>query len=392
VSPRIAALIVISAVACGAAGFTVLQDGRPAAAQPAAAPPPAVTVSAPLQANVADWQAFTGQFAAVDTVEIRARVSGYLTAIHFTDGQVVHKGDKLFTIDPRPYEIALQQANAQYQTAYAQIDLATREYSRASVLHQRDYSSGETVDQRQQQLRAAQAAVEQARAAIDAAKLDLEFSQITAPVTGRIGAHQVSVGSLVSGSTGTGSALLATIVTLDPIHLDFDMSESDYLSFLRAAGRPSGTGPEAIHNVLVDAKLADETDWSRHGVLDFLDNQLDRGSGTIRARATFANADGFLTPGSFGQLRLAAGGTRVALLVPDAAITTDQSRKLVMTVAPDGTVVSKVVQPGAIADGLRVISSGLVPGDQVIINGLLRARPGTKVTPQISQIAAPAQS
>jgi len=383
---------VISAVACGAAGFTVLQDGRPAAAQPAAAPPPAVTVSAPLQANVADWQAFTGQFAAVDTVEIRARVSGYLTAIHFTDGQVVHKGDKLFTIDPRPYEIALQQANAQYQTAYAQIDLATREYSRASVLHQRDYSSGETVDQRQQQLRAAQAAVEQARAAIDAAKLDLEFSQITAPVTGRIGAHQVSVGSLVSGSTGTGSALLATIVTLDPIHLDFDMSESDYLSFLRAAGRPSGTGPEAIHNVLVDAKLADETDWSRHGVLDFLDNQLDRGSGTIRARATFANADGFLTPGSFGQLRLAAGGTRVALLVPDAAITTDQSRKLVMTVAPDGTVVSKVVQPGAIADGLRVISSGLVPGDQVIINGLLRARPGTKVTPQISQIAAPAQS
>jgi RND family efflux transporter MFP subunit len=391
-SPRITALIVIFGAACAAGAFALSRYGEPAAAQPAPAPAPAVTVSAPLQADVADWQAFTGQFAAVDTVEIRARVSGYLTAIHFTDGQIVRKGDPLFTIDPRPYEIALQQANAQYQTAYAQIDLATREYSRASVLHQRDYTSGETVDQRQQQLRAAQAAVEQAKAAIDAAKLDLEFSQITAPVTGRIGAHQVSVGSLISGSTGTASALLATIVTLDPIHLDFDMSESDYLSFLRAAGRPAGTGPGAIHNVQVDAKLADETDWTRHGVLDFLDNQLDRGSGTIRARATFANADNFLTPGSFGQLRLAAGGTRSALLVPDSAITTDQSRKLVMTVAADGTVVPKVVHPGQIADGLRVITDGLVAGDQVITNGLLRARPGAKVTPQLSQIVAPARS
>jgi RND family efflux transporter MFP subunit len=320
-------------------------------------------------------------------VEIRARVSGTLAAIHFTDGQIVHQGDPLFTIDPRPYEIALQQANAQYQSATAQLDLANREFARSKDLHQRDFASTETLDQRQQQVSAAQAAVEQAKAAIRAAQLDLEFSQIRAPVSGRIGAHQVSVGSLISGSAATASGLLASIVTVDPIRLDFDMNEADYLVFLRAAGRPG-----AAHDVAVEARLADEAGWSRHGTLDFLDNRLDRGSGTIRARATFANADGFLTPGGFARLRLAPGGPRPALLVPDAAVATDQSRKLVMTVAADGTVVPKPVQLGPLADGLRVIASGLAPADQVIINGLLRARPGAKVTPQPGLIVRPTQS
>jgi RND family efflux transporter MFP subunit len=384
-SPRLAALVLFVGAASGGALFALSRPGHPAA-QPAPPLPPAVTVSAPLAAEVADWQDFTGQFAAVDTVEIRARVSGYLTEIHFTDGQIVHKGDPLFTIDPRPYEIALQQANAQYQSATAQLDLATREFARSHDLHQRSFASTEEVDQRQQQVSAAQAAVEQAKAAIRAAQLDLEFSQIRAPVNGRIGAHQVSVGSLISGSAATASALLASIVTIDPIHLDFDMNEADYLAFMRAAGRP-GTA----RAVAVEARLADETGWERHGTLDFLDNQLNRGSGTIRARATFANADGFLTPGSFARLRLAPAGARPALLVPDAAVATDQSRKLVMTVAADGTVVPKLVQLGPLTDGLRVIASGLAPADRVIINGLMRARPGTKVTPQPGAIVRPAQ-
>jgi RND family efflux transporter MFP subunit len=385
-SARFIALLLFIGAICGAALFALPLRGRPAVAEPAAPPPPAVTVSAPVLADVANWQEFTGQFSAVDTVEIRARVSGYLAAIHFADGQIVRKGDPLFTIDPRPYEIALEQANAQYQAASAQLELANRELARSTELRQRDFASGETVDQRQQQVRAAQAAIEQANAAIRAAQLDLEFSQIRAPASGRIGTHQVSVGSLISGSAGTASALLATIVVLDPIHLDFDMSEADYLGFLRAAGRPG-----SAHDVGVAARLADETGWQRQGVLDFVDNQMDRGSGTIRARATFANGDGFLTPGTFARLRFAAGGARPALLVPDAAIATDQSRKLVMTVAADGTVVPKLVQIGPLADGLRVIAGGLAPGDRVIINGLMRARPGSKVTPQPGHIDHAAQ-
>jgi len=386
-SPRLVAIILFAAVACAGGVFALTRDSHRAAAQSAPPPAPLVTVSAPLAADVADWQEYTGQFSAVDTVQIRARVSGYLTAIHFSDGQIVHKGDLLFTIDPRPYDVALQQANAQYQSAVAQLDLANRQFVRSRDLHQRSFASTEELDQRQQQVSAAQAAVEQAKAAIRSAQLDLEFSQIRAPVSGRIGAHQVSVGSLISGSAATASGLLATIVTLDPVHLDFDMSEADYLTFLRAAGRPGDA-----HGVEVQARLADEAGWSRHGVLDFLDNQLDRGSGTIRARATFANADSFLTPGTFARLRLAPGGKRPALLVPDAAIATDQSHKLVMTVAVDGTVVPKLVQLGPVADGLRVIASGLAPTDRVIINGLMRARPGAKVTPQLGHIDPPAQS
>jgi RND family efflux transporter MFP subunit len=373
------------------AGFVAVllrpDAGRSAARPPAPPPPPAVTISLPLRAPVVDWQEFTGQFSAVDTVDIRARVSGYLTEIHFTDGQIVHKGDLLFVIDPRPFEIELQQAAAQYQSAMAQLDLASRELTRTDELRKNDFASRETYDQRKQQMESAQAAVDQAKAAIRSAQLDLEFSHIRAPITGRIGAHQVSVGNLISGSTGTASGVLATIVSLDPIYLDFDMSEADYLAFMRSAGRPGTTG-----DVAVEARLADESRWKRRGTLDFLDNRLDRGSGTIRARATFENADGLLTPGSFARLRLAASPPHPGLLVPDAAITTDQSRQLVMTVAPDGTVVPKLVQTGALHGTLREIASGLTADDKVIVNGLMRARPGAKVTPEPGHIEANAES
>jgi multidrug efflux system membrane fusion protein len=370
----------------GGAGFWQFSATHHAAAQQIAPPPPAVTVSAPLQRRVATSTRFTGQFSAVDQVALRAQVSGYLTEIHFTDGQIVHKGDLLFVIDPRPYEIQLQQATAQYQSAAAALDLANQQLTRTTTLQHSDFASRDLLDQRVQAQRAAQAALEQAQAAVHSAQLNLEFSRITAPFSGRIGAHQISIGNLVAGGGAGGSnTLLATIVSLDPIHLDFDMSESDYLAWKRyqQAGKVDDT---------VEASLSDEQGWDRRGALDFLDNQVDRGSGTLHARATLPNPDLLITPGQFASLRLPTSAPRPVLLLPDAALVADQSNKLVMTVTADGTVVPKPVQTGPLADGLREITGGLAPSDQVIINGLMRARPGSKVTPQPGTIAAAASS
>lgn len=372
----------------GSLGLSRLGDTA-ATAAPSAPPPPAVTVSPPLQRRVAGWTSFTGQFSAVNYVEIRAQVSGYLSEIRFTDGQIVHQGDLLFVIDPRPYEIQLQQATAQQQTAAAQLELANKQLARSAELKRSDVVSADVLDQRVQQQRAAQAALEQAKAAIRSAQLNLEFSRITAPLTGRISEHRVSVGSLVSGGPSTGATtLLTTIVSLDPIHLDFEMSEADYLSYQRFLQTQQSGG--AVDRT-VEASLSDEQGWPRRGVLDFLDNQLDRSSGTIHARASLANPDLFIAPGQFARLRLPVSEPRPVLLVPDAALTTDQSRKLVMTVGPDGTVVPKVVEIGALSDGLRIVRSGLAADDQVVINGLMRARPGAKVTPQPGSIAVAAR-
>jgi RND family efflux transporter MFP subunit len=358
-------------------------------AQPAAPPPPAVTVSTPIERKVATTTRFTGQFSAVDEVALRAQVSGYLTEIHFRDGQIVHKGDLLFVIDPRPYEIQLEQATAQYQNATAALDLADAQVKRTSALQRSDFASRDLLDQRVQAQRAAQASMQQAQAAIRSAELNLEFSRITAPFSGRIGAHQISVGNLVTGGgNGGGNTLLATIVSLDPIYLDFDMSEADYLAWKRyQQGQPAG----AVDNT-VEASLSDEKTWDRRGALDFLDNQVDRGSGTLHARATLPNPDLLIAPGQFARLQLPTSAAKPVLLVPDSALVADQSNKLVMTVAADGTVVPKQVETGPLSDGLRIITGGLAPTDRVIINGLMRARPGTKVTPQAGTIAVAASS
>jgi len=361
-----------------------------ASAQPALPPPPTVTVSTPLQRDLASWTTFTGQFSAVDYVELRAQVSGYLTEIHFTDGQIVHKGDLLFVIDPRPYDIALQQAGAQLLTATAGLDLANREIVRTTELHRSDFASGELLDQRVQQQRAAQAALDQAKAAVRSAQLNVEFTHITAPLTGRISVHRSSIGNLISGGqNGATPTLLTTIVSLDPIHLDFDMSEGDYLTYQRFLQSQHGGNPV---DRTVEASLSDEQGWPHRGELDFIDNQMDRGSGTIHARASLPNPDLFIAAGQFGRLRLPTSASKPTLLLPDAAVSTDQSRKLVMTVAADGTVVPKPVEVGQLSGGLRVISSGLSPSDRVIINGLMRARPGSKVTPQPGSIAPTVQA
>ena len=351
--------------------------GNQAAAVPT--PAPQVTVSQPLQRKIDSRASFLGQFSAIDRVELRAQVGGTLTEIHFRDGQVVHKGDLLFVIDPRPYEIKLEQAKAALQTATARVELANAQLSRAQSLRRNEFATQETVDQRTSDQDSSNAAVEDAKARIRDAELDLEYCHVRAPFTGRIGARQVSVGSLVAGSRAATSptTLLATLVSLDPLYLDFDMSESDFLTFSRERARVGGP---LANKVMIG--LSDENNFTREGTLDFIDNALDRSSGTIHARATVPNPDLFLAPGQFARLRVAIAPPTSAYLLPDSAVVLDQSQHLVMTVGPDATVKPKIVTTGDLRGGLRVIRSGLGPMDRIVIDGLVRAIPGRKVAPQ----------
>jgi RND family efflux transporter MFP subunit len=351
--------------------------GNQAAALPT--PAPSVTVSQPLLREVDTRVGFLGQFSAIDRVELRAQVGGTLTEIHFKDGQIVHKGDLLFVIDPRPYEIRLEQAKAALQTAAAKVALANNQLSRAQSLKHNEFATQETVDQRTSDQDASQAAVADAKARVRDAELDLEYCHVLAPFTGRIGARQVSIGSLVAGSRAATSptTLLATLVSLDPLYLDFDMSESDFLTFSRERARLKG---DLANKVVIG--LSDENNFTREGTLDFIDNALDRSSGTIHARATVPNPDLFLAPGQFARLRVAIAPPTPVYLLPDSAVVLDQSQRLVMTVGADATVKPKIVTTGDLRGGLRVIQSGLEPGDRVIIDGLVRAMPGAKVAPQ----------
>jgi len=350
-----------------------------AAASVAPAPLPQVLVSRPLVREVGSRLGFLGQFSAVEQLEIRAQVGGTLKGIHFKDGDVVHQGDLLFTIDARPYEIRLAQAKALLETASARLALAGRELYRAQELATKAFGTEQAVDQRAADQRAQQAAVDDAKAQIRDAEFDLEHCRIAAPFTGRIGTHLVSVGNLIAGSRAATSptTLLTTIVSLDPIYLDFEMSESDFLTYSRDRARRRGSPADKV-----EIALTDETQFTRQGTLDFVDNALNRSSGTIHARATVPNPDGLLTPGAFARVRVVVGAPAQALLLPDAAVLPDQSQHIVMTVAPDSTVVAKPVEIGELRDGLRVIRSGLTPNDQVIIDGIPHAVPGVKVAPQ----------
>jgi RND family efflux transporter MFP subunit len=331
-----------------------------------------------------EYDEFTGQFAAVERVELRARVSGYLQSHHFEEGQIVKKGDLLFVVDPRPFQAAVDSAKAQLAQAEARVDLANRQLQRAAQLRERDFVAASSYDERLQEQRVATAAVEIAKAAVRTAELDLEFSSILAPVNGRIGRREVSDGNLVSGGAGSGNTLLTTIVSIDPIYFVFDMSEQDFTAYQRAV--QSGKLQSTRDSVPVYGRLRDEPAWPREGRLNFVDNQVNRSAGTIRARAIFPNPDGFLTPGQFGRIRLPGSEPYKAMLVPDSAILSDQSQKIVMTVNAEGVVAPRTVRPGPLYDGLRIIRSGLAPDDRIVINGLMRARPGAKVTPEMGKI------
>jgi membrane fusion protein, multidrug efflux system len=367
----------VAVIATAWLAYSSRQSDASASAGPA--PLPQVVVSKPVVREVDPRLGFLGQFSAVERVELRAQVGGTLTGIHFKDGDIVHEGDLLFTIDARPYEIRLAQANAALERGTAQLALAGRELYRAEALQRTAYGTEQNVDRRTADQRDAQAAVDDAKAQIRDAQFDLEHCRITAPFTGRIGTHLVSVGNLIAGSRAATSptTLLATLVSLDPIYLDFDMSESDFLTFSRARARLMGTLAEKV-----EIALSDEPQFTRQGTLDFVDNVLDRSSGTIHARATVPNPELLLTSGEFARVRLIVGAPVPTLLVPDTAVLPDQSQHIVMTVSPDGTVAAKPVEIGDLRGGLRVIRSGLTPDDRVIIDGIPYAAPGAKVAPQ----------
>jgi RND family efflux transporter MFP subunit len=355
---------------------------------PGAPPPPAVTVARPVQRQVFDFDEYVGRFVAVDSVEIRARVSGYLERVHFKDGEIMKQGDLLFTIDKRPFQNAVEQARANVSQARSNLAFTEADYARGQQLVRDKTITEQTFEQRSQAFRVAQALVTNTEAALRTAELDLEFTELRAPINGRIGDRRVSPGNLVTGGTSGNTTLLATIVSTDPIRFEFTFDEASYLRYERAS---KGGQDVASRNssVKVSLKLIDETEFAHEGNMDFVDNVIDRSTGTIRGRGVFANANGVFTPGMFARVRVPASAAYDALLVPDTAIGTEQARKLVMTVNAENTVTPKYVTLGQLtADGLRVIKEGVGADDRIIVNGLMRARPGTKVTPQ-EQGAAP---
>jgi RND family efflux transporter MFP subunit len=368
-------------------------EGAAKQAQPGAGAPlaPPVTVANPIHKKIVEWDEYPGQFTAVDAIDVRARVSGYLEQIHFTDGQMVKQGDLLFTIEKRPFEIALDSAQAQLAEATAQLSLANRNLKRYEKMREGNIVGASDYDDRVEAVSAGKAAVAAAEAQVRQAELDLGYTEIRAPVTGRISRHEVSAGNLITGGYTGNVTLLTTIVSLDPIHFDFDVSEANYLAYQRAAER--GVMPSMRDNKIeVFAKLPDEEQWTHKGTLGFLDNQVNETSGTIRARATFPNADGLFTPGQFGHIRVPGSEPYEAVLLPETAIVTDQSQKIALVVADDGTVGVKILRVGPSYEGMRIIREGLAPTDKVVINGLMRARPGSKVTAQMGTIDAEPQA
>jgi RND family efflux transporter MFP subunit len=346
--------------------------------QAAAAAPP-VTVAQPVKRTVTDWDEFTGRFDAVEQVQIRARVGGFITAVEFRDGAFVSAGDLLYLIDARPFEAVAIQADGQLSDARAKVELAKRDLDRALTLQQSQNVAENIVDQRRQALQAARAAEMQAEGLLKAAQLNIEFTHVTAPIGGRVSRHLVSVGNLVQGSE-SGSTLLTSIVSLDPIYIYFDIDEATYLKYNRLWSEGKRPSSRDTPNP-VEVTLTGETKPSHNGAVNFLDNQLDVSTGTLRGRAVIPNKDLSVLPGQFGRVRLIASAPYEALLVPDGAIATDQARKIVFVVKDDNTVEAKPVILGPLDEGLRVVRDGLKPEDRVVVDGLQRARVGAKVTP-----------
>ena len=379
-SARFAAILFALAIAS-------CSEGKQQAATP---PPPQVTVDHPTQRTVIDYDEYVGRFVPIESVEVRSRVSGYLDSVHFTDGQIVNQGDLLFTIDKRPFQTALDQAKATLAQARANLAFAQSDLGRAQQLVRDRTITEQTFDQRTQAKRVAEAAVAAQEAAVRQANLDLEFTELRAPVTGRIGDRRVSPGNLVTGGTGGNTTLLATIVTYDPIRFEFTFDEASYLRYQRLAKTGSDvTNPSG--GVDVTLKLLDEDSFQHAGRMDFVDNVIDRATGTIRGRAVFSNPTGVLTPGMFARIRVPGSSAYEALLVPEVAIGTEQTRKFVSIVDADNVVHQKYVKLGEAVGDLRVIREGLTPRDRLVTKGLVKARPGQKVKP-LEAISPPPQA
>lgn len=338
-------------------------------------PPPAlpVTVAHPVMREVTQWDNFVGRFEAVNSVEVRPRASGYLTRHHFTDGQYVKQGQLLFTIDARPTQAVLDQARAQLARAEAALVNARTELARSETLAKSDAASKEEVEQRRAALRAAQADVAAGQASVRAAQLNVGFTNVTAPISGRISQRLVDVGNSVAAD----QTVLTTIVSTNPIHFTFQGSEASFLEYERQGDKLLGAD--------VRIKLQGSDDYTVNGRIDFVDNALSGGGGTITVRALVQNPNGNLRPGMFGQLQLAASGARSTLLVPASAIVTDATRRLVYVVGKDGVVQPRPVELGTVVGGLRVIRAGITEQDRIIINGLQRAQPGQPAKAQLAR-------
>jgi RND family efflux transporter MFP subunit len=350
-------------------------------------PPPAVTVASPLVQELIEWDEFTGRFEAVEDVVVRARVTGYVQEIHFTDGQMVEAGQLLFTIDPRTYEADFAAARAQLNAAEAARRLATDELARVEGLTAGRTITESAIDQARQAKQSADAEVEAARAQLARARLDVEFTEVLSPLTGRVSDSRVDVGDLVIGDANPTE--LTRVVTLDPVYFTFELSERDYLGYQRS--RLTGDMATARDGtVLVDVQLSDEDDWSRPGAIDFVDNVVNEQTGTIRLRAVVANTDGVITPGLFGRLRLPGSPPYPAILVPDSIIVSDQAQKIVYVVGPDDVVEARPIRPGPRELGLRIVREGLTGEERLVISGIQRAFPGRPVTPEPGEIPVPA--
>jgi RND family efflux transporter MFP subunit len=370
---RLSALLVLATLVASC-GEQQKQGGGP--------PPPAVTVAKPIKRTVVDYDEYVGRFAAINSVEIRARVSGYLDKLHFKDGQVVKQGDLLFTIDKRPFQNTLDQARANLVQAQSNVAFTESDYTRGQQLVRDKTITDQTFEQRAQAFRNAKASVSANEAAVRQAELDMEFTELRAPMNGRIGDRRVSPGNLVTGGTGGNTTLLATIVSIDPIYFEFTFDEASYLRYerLSTAGQDVASRNAGVQVAL---KLIDESDFDHEGRMDFVDNVIDRSTGTIRGRAVLANSKEIFTPGMFARVRVPGTAPYEALLVPDAAIGTEQARRFVMVVDDQDTARPKYVTLGQVTkDGLRAIKDGIGPDDRIVVSGLMQARPGQKVKPE----------
>lgn len=349
--------------------------GAPAAAQQPQGVP--VQVSKPIVRELVEQTEFSGRFEAVESVSVRSRVGGYLSAIHFTDGGIVKAGDLLFTIDRRPYEASVAQAEAAVASARTNLDFTRGDFERYERLSRTGVAADRTLDQSRQQFLGAQANLQSAQAQLTTARLNLEFTQIRAPIGGKIGRRLITEGNLVNAN----ETMLTTIVSLDPIHFYFDIDERTYLALSRlavASGQPSASSG----NVQVRLALADERTFDRVGKMDFVDNRVDRDSGTVRVRAVFDNPEMFLAPGLFGRVAIPASPLYRAVLIPDEAIASDLDRRFVWVIGPDGAPRQQAVRTGPREFGYRLVRQGLTGDETIVVGGLQRIRPGARLIPQ----------
>ena len=369
------AALALAVAACGSRG-------------PEGPPPPKVTVVQPVVREVMEWDEYTARLDAIDSVEVRPRVSGYLQSVHFVDGAMVTEGQPLFTIDPRPYVAALKRAEADLALAKSRLALARKNFARSGQLLASHAISQEEADIRESNTRQAEASVDETQAALDAAALDVEFTNVTAPVSGRVGRKLVTEGNLINGGVGTQGTLLTTIVSLDPIYAYFDADEGAFLKYSRLAQTGQRPSSREYRNP-VRLALADEEGFPHEGWMDFVDNQLDRGTGTIVGRAVLPNTDLMLAPGLFARLQLPGSGRYRATLMSDEAIGTDQSQKFVYVVDAEGTAHYRTVKVGPLIDGLRVVREGLSPEEWLVVAGIQRVKPGAKVDAQRAALPQP---